>query len=111
MRPLFDKRGQAGLGFVGILVSMAIVLLVLRYFVFPGNTSAVKTSMPEQSMERGEAVVCMQNLRSIRQSIEAWKVSSDGGNPPSLDQLSEYKSTPEIFKCAVGGEAYVYDAQ
>jgi len=112
MRPLFDKRGQAAVGLIGILVSVAILLLVLRYFIFPvGNTSSVGTNLPEESMKRGEGVVCMQNLRSIRQSIEAWKVSNDGENPPSLDQLSEYKSTPEIFKCAVGGEAYTYDAQ
>ncbi|GEM_PF-3475978 len=112
MKRFFDKRGQAGLTFIGILVSMAILLLLLRYFVFPvGTTSAVKTGLPEESLKRGEGIVCMQNLRSVRQSIEAWKAGNDGENPLSLDQLPEYGRTPEIFKCAVGKETYLYDVQ
>ncbi|MDD4559077.1 MAG: hypothetical protein PHX89_09130 [bacterium] len=112
MKFFFDKRGQAGLTFIGILVSIAILLLLLRYFVFPiGTTSAVKTSLPDEGLKRGEGVVCMQNLRSVRQSIEAWKVGNDGENPLSFDQLPEYRRTPEIFVCAVGKEAYLYDAQ
>jgi prepilin-type N-terminal cleavage/methylation domain-containing protein len=96
-------------GLIEILV-VVVVLVILAAVLIPRLTGG-KT--PDGRKAKGVITyakdsVCVQNLRSDRQCIEAAQASDpDGGYPADLSQVREI--TGDLRKCAVGGEPYRYD--
>ena len=89
-----------------VVVLLAILAAVLLPRLTGGKTPEGKTVKGAMTYARDS--VCMQNLRSARQCIQAAQASDpDGGYPADLAQLREL--TGELRKCAVGGEPYRYD--
>jgi prepilin-type N-terminal cleavage/methylation domain-containing protein len=99
-------------GLVEILVVL-VMLAILAAVLYPRIAGGGKTSDGKDAptpMNRARQTVCMTNLRSVRQMIEAHKAGDpDGGNPPSLDALQGLPR--ELKKCDMGPEPYRYDPQ
>jgi len=107
MRRLRDERGVIGL--LGLLAALVICLILVVMFVGPsGKKGPGKETIPGQAIEQGREVECQANLRTIRAAIDMQK-TEDGAAPASINDIKTGTSNPDIFKCPVGGEAFVYD--
>jgi prepilin-type N-terminal cleavage/methylation domain-containing protein len=102
------SRGRQAFSLVEILVVMVIIVIMLAMvssFVGNRRTKEGKAATP---MAKAHDTECIANIRSVRQSIEAFKaMDSDGKNPQSLTDLKELPK--DFIKCPVGHVEYVYD--
>ena len=92
-----------------VVVVMLVVLfaIVTPYYLGRETDADGKARTP---LAKADATVCMSNVRSVRQLIEAAKAGDEDGHPPAT--LAEVPGvTAEFRKCPVGGEPYVYDPQ
>ncbi|HEY3281134.1 MAG TPA: hypothetical protein VGN26_02575 [Armatimonadota bacterium] len=114
-----SEAGQAAL--VGLVVAAALGLLLL--WVLMGNRPKPKQAADDitnptanttygQAKQRGQDVVCMNNLNQIRTAIRmAAQTGTEEGNPPSLQALSAQGITPSMELCPVSNRPYVYNPQ
>lgn len=104
-----QRTGQRGGGMVGMLVAVAIIAIAAAFLLpryLGGKSPEGKTYRAPIAVARD--TVCQANLRSVRQSIEAFRAAdTDGKYPGSLDELKELPA--DLRRCPVGGEAYIYD--
>jgi prepilin-type N-terminal cleavage/methylation domain-containing protein len=101
---------QPGFSLIEILVVMAIIIVIssITYSVYLGHSKNAPAGKAHAPIERARDVVCMTNLRSVRQSIEAARTGdTDGKYPGSLLELRELSS--ELRACPEGKEPYQYD--
>ena len=111
-----DNRGRraCGTGFslIEILVVMVIIVVLssITYSVFLGHSKNGPAGKAHSPMERAKDAVCMQNIRSVRQCIEAAHTTdSDSKFPGALTEMRELSS--ELRSCPEGKEPYQYDPQ
>ncbi|HLJ55304.1 MAG TPA: prepilin-type N-terminal cleavage/methylation domain-containing protein [Chthonomonadaceae bacterium] len=104
------RSARRAFSLIEILVVMAIIVILsgITYGIYIGGRS--KNAPPGKAhspMERAKDVVCMEDLRSVRQSIEASRTTdSDNKFPASLDEL---RLPAELRACPEGKEPYRYD--
>lgn len=116
-----DRRSAAGqsgssafrraFGLVEILV-VCVMLVLLAAFLYPriAGNSRTKEGKATTPLAKAHDTECMSNIRSVRQSIEAYKVGDTDGKAPQ--SLTELKELPKDFlKCPVGKVPYTYDPQ
>lgn len=89
---------------IGLLL-LLILIGVAFYFLL--QKGATETSVPNLNLENKD-VACMNNLRQVRHAIAAYMADHNNALPHSLNDLSAYGITPEMLKCPVGGEPYIY---
>jgi hypothetical protein len=92
---------------VEILVIIAIIaLVVVGYYGLSseGEGEAEKPSTPRQAIDRGKAVECASNLRSLRSEIELFY--AEHGRYPE-----KFNPSGDVGTCPVSGKPYVYDPQ
>lgn len=103
-----DRDRWRGLGLIEVLV-VAVLLIALAAFLLPrylGGRAGGKVVRAPITVARD--AVCRTDLNSVRQSIQAAAAGDPDGRPVgSLDELREL--TPDLKRCPVGGEPYVYD--
>jgi hypothetical protein len=110
---LRDERGQWGI--ICLLISVVIGVVLVITFIGPRMSSQVPgdehKSLPARAMDRGHDVECESNLRSIRQAVDIYN-SQNEGYPASTSEIDlGVSDRTSYFKCAVGGEDYIYDPQ
>ena len=96
---------------VELLVALVIIGLLMAFLLprYLGKDTGAPRS-PKRVIERAKDVECMSNLRSLRQAVEMYRADHEG-LPPNLESLaSSYTSAGILFRCPVGGENYIYDA-
>ena len=101
---------RAGFSLIEILVVMAIIVVLsgISYGVYFGHSKNAPPGKAHSPMERAKDVVCMQNLRSVRQCIEASHTGdSDAKFPGALTEIRELSG--ELRACPEGKEPYQYD--
>ena len=109
MNNISSKRRSA-FSLIEILVVVVIIvaLSAVSYNVFLGHSKNGLPGKAHAPIERAKDAVCMTNLRSVRQSIEAFRAGdTDSKNPDSLIQLRELPA--ELRACPEGNEPYQYD--
>jgi hypothetical protein len=110
MEARIDPRARA-FGLVEILV-VVVLLVAIAAFVYPhyvGNrrTADGKAATP---LAKAHDTECLMNIRSVRQSIAAYKATdSDGKNPSALTDMRELSK--DLRECPVSHMAYLYDPQ
>ncbi len=95
---------------IEILVVLVIIVVLssITYSVMVGHSTGAPAGKAHTPMERAKDVVCIEDLRSVRQSIEASHSSdADGKYPAALTDLRELSS--ELRICPEGKEPYQYD--
>ena len=100
------ERGWATIA--ELLVGLVIIGLLMAFLLprYLGKDAGVSKS----PVQRARDIECMNNLRSLRQSIDMYRIDHEGP-PPNLESLaSTYTSAGTLFRCPVGGENYIYDA-
>lgn len=107
-----SARNSRNLGFalIEILVVVAIIAILsaITYSVYVGHSKSAPPGKAHTPTERAKDVVCMQDLRSVRQSIEAFRASDvDAKYPQSLTEMKELPA--EVRECPEGKEPYTYD--
>ncbi len=103
-------RARKGFSLIEILVVMAILVVLsgITYSVLLGHSKNAPPGKAHSPMERAKDVVCMENLRSARQCIEASRTGdTDGKFPGALIEMRELSG--ELRACPEGKEPYQYD--
>lgn len=107
---LTRRIDRTGFSLIEILVVLAIIVVVssITYNVYLGHSRNAPAGKAHTPMERTRDVVCMENLRSVRQCIEASRMG-DGEEkyPSSLTSIRELSA--ELRACPEGKEPYQYD--
>ena len=103
--------GSRAFGLVEILVVMVILvaLAAVLYPKFVGNrrTADGKAGTP---LAKAHDTECMSNVRSVRQSIAAFKAGdSEEKNPTALTDMKELSK--DLRECPVSHMAYTYSPQ
>jgi prepilin-type N-terminal cleavage/methylation domain-containing protein len=101
---------RSGFSLIEILVVLAIIVVLssITYSVYLGHSKGAPPGKAHSPMERAKDVVCMENLRSVRQCIEASRTGeTDGKFPGALTEMRELSS--ELRECPEGKEPYQYD--
>jgi hypothetical protein len=111
---------------IELLVVLAIILGV--FYVFTGGPGGSQTtpgapaatpgapsatpgggsSVPFMALQAARRSQCASNLTSVRQAIEAYKATSNGQPPSSLQEL---RLSPDALACPVSKQPYTYDPQ
>ena len=112
-RAFFVRRGNARTGFslIELLVVMAlmVVLSAGMYKVYLGKGTG-KPGEAKTPITATYDSVCLQNLRSVRQCVEAAHTGdTDTKFPAALTEIKELSS--DLRACPVGKEPYTYDPQ
>src|SRR5947199_10842818 len=97
-----DLHGR-GFSLIEILVVMAIIVVLsgITYGIYVGHSKNAPAGKAHSPMERAKDVVCMQNLRSVRQSIEVFRTGdTDAKSPGTLTALRELPA--ELRACPQG---------
>ncbi len=103
-------RGREAFSLIEILVVMAIIVVLsgITYSVYLGHSKNAPAGKAHSPMERAKDIVCMENLRSVRQCLEASRTAeSDGKLPGALTEIRELSG--ELRACPEGKEPYQYD--
>jgi competence protein ComGC len=103
------RHGYQAFSLIEILVVVIIIVLIGGFLTnhYLGSKDLVGKKQ-KTPITAAHNVECMENLRSIRQSImAAHTMDSDGKYPQSLTELKELPAS--MLKCPVGGEPYIYD--
>ena len=103
-------RGRDAFSLIEILVVMAIIVVLsgITYNVYLGHSKNAPPGKAHSPMERVKDVVCMENLRSVRQCLEASRTAdTDGKFPGALTEIRELSG--ELRACPEGKEPYQYD--
>ena len=106
---------RKGFSVIGLLVAVAAVV-VLVVFMMNGTkkqepdtltdfSHSEKHTVYGKAMDAGNSVTCRSNIGSVRNAVTMYMQSNEAA-PPDLKSLNLPDST---LKCAVSGEAYVYD--
>jgi len=74
----------------------------------PSGTPGGGSSVPFMALEAARRTQCASNLASARQAIEAYKATSNGQLPSSLQEL---RLPPDALACPVSKQPYTYDPQ
>ena len=107
---LLRMRRRRAFALVELLVVMVIIVILLAMVSSYVGNRRTKEGKAATPLAKAHDTECLYNVRSVRQSIEAFRAGdSEGKNPQSL---SELKELPKGFtKCPVGHVDYVYDPQ
>lgn len=103
---------RSAFSLIEILVVLVIIVILsaITYNVLLGHSKNAPAGKAHTAIERARDVECMENLRSVRQSIEAAHASDpDGKYPASLNEMRELSS--ELRACPEGKELYQYDPE
>lgn len=95
---------------IEILVVLAIIVVLssITYSVYLGHSKGAPAGKAHAPIERARDAVCMENLRSVRQCLEASRsTDTDGKYPDKLSDIREL--TPDLRACPEGKEPYQYD--
>lgn len=117
---LHIRRGgggrHRGSSLVGTLVAVALLLVLVLFFVFRGYGLAgtsqerpdkVGETIVGRSRAAAKDVVCRSNLSQVRQAIQVYmSASGDEEKPPDLGSL---RLPSEVLADPIGKEPYVYD--
>ena len=102
-------RGAA-FSLIEILVVMAIIVVLssITFSVYLGHSKGAPPGKGHSPIERAKDTVCMQNLHSVRQCIEAARtIDGDSGFPGALTEIRELSA--DLRACPEGKEPYQYD--
>jgi prepilin-type N-terminal cleavage/methylation domain-containing protein len=106
------KRRHA-FSLIEILVVVAIIVVIssITFSVYLGHSKNAPAGKAHAPMERARDVVCMQNLRSVRQCIEAARsLDTDASEPRFPAALTDMRElSGELRACPEGKEPYQYD--
>lgn len=115
-RKLGDERGFLAL--VEILVVLVIIMIAMYYWIGsagPGETGSAPAgyvprrggpeTMPGAAIDMAVSTQCMENLRSIRQSLTLYQ----GENQKLPDSLTELRLPVSTTRCPNTGMEYTYD--
>jgi prepilin-type N-terminal cleavage/methylation domain-containing protein len=97
------------------LVEMLIVLviiLILAAIILPnyiGGGKRADGTTVKAPITVAKDSVCQQNIRQVRQAIQAFIAADPEGKLPQ--SLSDIREVAPISRCEVGKEPYVYDPQ
>ena len=105
------NNARSGFALIELLVVMAlIVVLSAGMYKFYLGKGTGKPGEAKTPMTATFDSVCLQNLRSVRQCVEAAHTGdTDTKFPASLTEIKEL--SPELRACPEGKEPYTYDAQ
>ncbi|MEP7098746.1 MAG: prepilin-type N-terminal cleavage/methylation domain-containing protein [Dokdonella sp.] len=104
------RTRSRGFSLIEILVVAAIIVVLssITYGVYLGHSKNAPAGKAHAPIERARDVVCMENLRSVRQCIEASRAGDgDAKFPGALTEMREL--SPELRACPDGKEPYQYD--
>lgn len=112
MRPMnyVQDARRRGFSLIEILVVLAIIVVLsaITYNVYLGHSKGAPPGKAHSPIERAHDTECIENLHSVRLSIEAYHTGdTDAKFPDSLSQLKELP--PELRVCPEGKEPYRYD--
>lgn len=105
-----------GRSLVGVLVSVAIIILLT--IVFTVGSGSIMGKKPEARPDgKGETVigrsmyaakdeVCRSNINQVRQSIQ---IQTDPVENTYPETIQDTKLGSDFYKCPVGSEPYDYD--
>lgn len=97
----YRSRGQA---LIGLIIALAIIASVIA-FMYGGGTRT--GNVYSNSIQRANMTACGEYTSQIRQAIMMYR-QDYGHNPPSLDALSKYGVTAEMYNSP--GCVYGYDS-
>lgn len=110
MTPIPQVRRAFTLIEILVVLVIIIILSSVIYGVYVGGQG--KNAPPGKAhspMQRARDTVCINNIRSVRQSIEASRVGdTEEKFPASLTELRELSA--ELRACAEGKEPYQYNS-
>ena len=101
---------RTGFSLIEVLVVMAIIVVLstVTYGVYFGHSKNAPAGKAHSPIERAKDVVCMENLRSVRQCIEAERsTDTDSALPQALTEMRGL--TADLRACPEGKEPYQYD--
>lgn len=106
-----NRNAQSGFALIELLVVMAlIVVLSAGMYKFYLGKGTGKPGEAKTPMTATYDSVCLQNLRSVRQCIEAAHTGdTDTKFPAALTEMKELSS--DLRACPEGKEPYAYDPQ
>jgi prepilin-type N-terminal cleavage/methylation domain-containing protein len=96
---------------IEILVVMVIIVVLssITYGVYLGHSKNAPAGKAHAPIERAKDIVCTENLRQVRMSIDmSHSGDAEGKYPASLAELRELPA--EMRACPVGKEPYQYDS-
>lgn len=103
-------RKANGFSLVELLIVL-VIILILAAIILPnyigGKRSDGKTVRAPVTVAKDS--VCQQNIRQVRQAIQAYTAADPDGKLPQ--SLSEMRETAPISRCEVGKVPYLYDPQ
>lgn len=101
---------NSGFSLIEILVVMAIIvtLSAIATGVYLGNGKGAPPGKAHSPMGRARDTVCIENIRSVRQSIAAYQTTETEEHfPTALTDMRELSA--DFRSCPVGREPYNYD--
>jgi prepilin-type N-terminal cleavage/methylation domain-containing protein len=90
-----------------ILIILILAAIILPNYIGGKRTSDGKTVRAPVTVAKDS--VCQQNIRQVRQAIQAFTAADPDGKMPQ--SLSDMRETAPISRCDVGKEPYLYDPQ
>jgi len=111
------KRSIRGNSLVGMLVTVAIILVLVVVFFKGSHAFGMQNNASPRADKHGTTVigqvrydakddVCRSNLGQVRSAIMIYQSSNDDHFP---DNLQELKLPNEFYSCPIDHEPYQYD--
>ena len=107
------RRADSHGGTIINVITAIIFFGLIAFFVFwviknMGQAGEQYTDAMIKTKYSAETVKCQINLRTIGQNIQFYAISN-GGFPPSLEELIEFSGSTQIFQCpSPKGGKYIY---
>lgn len=105
-----NPRKACGFSLVELLIVL-LIILILAAIILPNYIGGKR---PDGKAVRAPVTVakdsvCQQNIRQVRQAIQAYSAADPDGKLPQ--SLTDMRETAPIGRCEVGKEPYLYDSQ